>query len=152
MKTLLMCSILGLGTGLAVAQKVKESDVPKPVKSAFAKAYPAVKGIEWEKEDGSYEASFDQNKAELSVTLDAEGNIKEVETEIKQSELPSAVKTILIKDYAGYKVTEAAKIVAAGTTTYEAEVKKGKESFDLIFDPNGKLLEKNAKGKEHDKD
>ncbi len=140
--------ILGFGVGQGFAQKVKESEVPQVVKTAFAKAYPKVKDVKWDKEDGAYEASFDQNKADASVLFNADGTIKEVETEIEHNQLPAAVKNTLAKEYADYKVEGAAKIVAGGVTTYEAEVKKGKQTFDFIFDVDGKLLKKVEKSKE----
>ena len=148
MKKITLLLILGLGVDQGFAQKVKESEVPQVVKTAFAKAYPKVKDAEWDKEDGDYEASFDQNKADASVLFSADGTITEVETEIEHNQLPAAVKNTLAKEYTDYKVKEAAKIVAGGVTTYEAEVKKGKQTFDFIFDVDGKLLKKVEKSKE----
>ncbi len=142
MKKVIMLLIFGLVVSYGFAQKIKESEVPQGVKAAFAKAYPKVKNVKWDKEDGAYEASFDQNKADASVLLSADGTIKEVEIEIEHNQLPAAVKNTLAKEYSDYKVEEAAKIVAGGVTTYEAEVKKGKQTFDFIFDDTGKLLKK----------
>ncbi|CAN5608306.1 hypothetical protein BH10BAC4_BH10BAC4_14060 [soil metagenome] len=145
MKKLVIIALLGLGVGQVNAQTIKASDVPAAVKTAFAKAYPAAKDVKWGKEDGSFEASFDHNKKDMSVLLDVMGMIKEVETEIEKSELPKAVQETLKKDFADHKVEEAAKIVSNGVTTYEAEVEKGEKSWDLIFDANGKLLKKEPK-------
>jgi hypothetical protein len=153
MKTLMIAALLGLTLGQAQAQKIKDNEVPKNVKEAFTKVYPAAKNVKWGKEEGSFEASFDQGKSEMSVVLDNEGDVTEVETEIGKNELPQAVQDVLKKNYAGYKIEEAAKILANGVTTYEAEVEKGKESFELIFDNTGKLLKKTAQKEEgEDKD
>lgn len=154
MKKIIMLLIFGLVVSCGFAQKIKESEVPAVVKAAFVKAYPKVKDVKWDKEDGAYEASFDLNKADASVLFSADGTIKEVETEIEHNQLPAAVKNALAKEYSDYKVEEAAKIVVGGVTTYETEVKKGKQTFDFIFDATGKLLKKveTSKKKEEEKD
>jgi len=139
--TILIClAVASLGFG----QKMKGDEVPQVVSTAFAKAYPNVKNVKWEKEGDAFEAGFDYQKEEMSVVLDAAGKIKEVETEIEFSALPTAVKNSLTKDFADYKIKEAAKIVSENVTTYEAEGKKGKESFDFLFSEDGKLIKKAA--------
>ena len=61
------------------------------------------------------------------------------ETKIENSQLPKGVEKYVSDNYKGFKISEAAKIVKAnGETSYEAEVTKGKERKDLIFDANGK--------------
>jgi len=134
----------------AIAQKVKESEVPQVVKTAFMKAYPNAKGVKWDKEAAGFEASFDQNKNDMSVVLDKMGVVKEVETGIAKDKLPKAVLETLKKDFADHDIEETAMIVANGVTTYEVEVEKGKKSSDLIFDSTGKLLKKIDKEDEKD--
>ena len=148
MKKIALLLILGLGVSQVLAQKLKETEVPQNVKSAFAKAYPKVKDVKWDKEGADYEASFDENNADASVLLNADGAIKEMEIEIEMSQLPTSIKNALAKEYADYKVKEVAKITSGSVITYEAEVKKGKESFDFIFDSAGKLLKKIETSKE----
>ena len=155
MKTIIIIALLGLSIVQVNAQKMKESDIPSVVKAAFKKAFPSAKEVKWSKEEeeaGLYEVEFKNSKTEMSVLMDEAGTVKEVETEIKKSELPTAVQESIKKDYAGYKIEEAAKIVSNGITTYEAEVEKGEKSFDLIFDVNGKLLKKIEKKEKDEKD
>ena len=152
MKKVIIIALLGLGVSQVFAQKIKDSEVPQAVKAAFARAYPSVKDVKWEKEGDSFEAGFDQNRKDISVVLDAMGMIKEVETEIQKSELPKATQETLAKDYAGYKIEETAKLLANGVTTYEAEVEKGEKSFELIFDTGGKLLKKTEIKEKEDKE
>lgn len=138
----------------ANAQKMNETDVPANVKSGFAKKYPGAKVEKWEKEGTDYEAEFDLNKVETSAVFDASGNFKEVEQEIKTSELPKAVTDYCTKNYAGYKLTEAAKITdSTGKVMYEAEMSKGKEHFDALFDDKGNFVKKSTpETGEEDKD
>lgn len=139
----------------ASAQIIKESEVPKSVVSAFQAKFKDAKVKKWEKEDGKYEAEFVLNKVENSAVFSADGKLLESEVEIKTSELPKAVTDYVANNYAGYKLDEAAKITSAdGKITFEAEVKKGKESIDLLFDDKGTFIKKKVEtpGKEEDKD
>ncbi|MGZ3932663.1 MAG: PepSY-like domain-containing protein [Bacteroidia bacterium] len=155
MKTTLITMTALMIAWSASAQTVKETEVPKPVLTAFAEHFKGAKAEKWEKEkDGNYEAEFDWNKTETSATFSAAGQLVETETELKTSELPKTVSDYVSKNYTGYKLAEAAKITdAAGKVFYEAEVKKGKEEMDLIFDANGTFVRKHAEsGEEKDKD
>ncbi len=155
MKTIITTLALSLVVNLACAQKVKEAEVPAAVKEGFAKKYPGAKVEKWEKEGADYEAEFDLNKVESSAVLDASGNFKELEQEIKTSALPKTVGEYCTKNFAGWKLSEAAKITdAGGKVTYEAEMSKGKEHFDALFDDKGNFIKKGEieKGKEEKKD
>lgn len=117
-----------LGTGI---------DVPAATKAAVAKRYPGVKNVKWEKEDGNYESELSHNGKELSLVIDAKGNVLETETTIMVSALPTSVRDYVAKHYPGKEIKEAAEIVdTKRRKTYEAEV-GGK---DLIFDEKGQLI------------
>ncbi len=126
----------------ACAQKIKEAEVPKAVVTSFQTNFKGAKVEKWDKEkDGGYEAEFDWNKVETSATFSADGKLMETEVEIKVSELPKTVTDYVAKNYPGHKIAEAAKITdAAGKLSYEAEVKKGKEEMDLLFDASGNFI------------
>lgn len=130
---------LGLAATMTFAQTVKnvnKGKIPAAVLAAFHKDYPNVKDVDWDQEDGNYEAGFEVNKNELSVLYNAQGQKLETETEIKVSQLPAAVLKAVQTQKLG-TVKEASKIEKAnGKTEYEAEI-KGK---DYVFDASGKLL------------
>lgn len=142
MKKYLLLALAVVLTGAAQAQELTAKQVPVAVTAAFQKAHPAAKQVKWEKEDGNYEAEFKQGVEELSVVLTAAGQLLETETEIRVAQLPAAVRGKLTSAYAGYQVTEAAKIVTAatGATTYEAELRKPGKKMDVIFDANGEVV------------
>jgi len=154
MKTIIATLALSLIAGTTFAQKVKESEVPAAVKESFAKKYAGSKAEKWEKENGNYEAEFDLNKIETSALFDASGTFKEQEQEIKTSALPAGVTAYCTKNFAGWKLSEASKITTAdGKVSYEAEMSKGKEHFDAIFDDKGNFEKKGEVEKGHeDKD
>lgn len=151
MKTMLMIVASVLTFSCANAQKINEAEVPASVKNGFAKKYPGAKVEKWEKEGADYEAEFDLNKVESSAVFDANGTFKELEQEIKTSALPKAATDYCTKNYVGYKLSEAAKITdSTGKVMYEAEMSKGKEHFDALFDDKGNFVKKSAieKGEE----
>jgi len=132
------------------AQNVESKDIPAAVKKSL-ETNLKMKDAKWEKEEGNYEASFKKDGKETSVVINEAGTIVESKVEIVKKDLPVAVQAVLNKDYIGFKIEEAAKITANGVVTYEAEVEKGKETFELIFDAQGKVLKKKKKEAE-DKD
>lgn len=154
MKTSIVTIALSLGFTIANAQHLKETEVPAGVKKGFEKKYPTSKVNVWEKEGADYEAEFHLNKVESSAVFTADGTFKELEQEIKVSELPKAATDYCTKNYAGYKLEEAAKITEAdGKVMFEAEMKKGKEHFDVMFDQKGNFHKKGeVSSKEEEKD
>lgn len=150
-----------LTVSFAGAQDLKEADVPAAVKEAFKKKFPDVKKTEWEKEGANYEVEFDvvrvpmddpkakKQEIEKSAVYTATGELVQIEEEIPVSSLPKAVADYVTKNYAGKKISEAAKITESnGTVMYEAEV--GKE--DLIFDVNGNFVKKEVEADDKDDD
>jgi hypothetical protein len=139
MKSIVLIALIGLGLNDANAQKLKEAAVPEPVKATFAKHYAAVKNAKWEKENGNYEAEFENNKVTTSVVIDKTGALLETETTILESALPKKAQEYLAKNLSGKKIKETAQIVnVKGAVTYEAEV----AGADYLFDANGDFMKK----------
>jgi len=116
--------------------------VPDNVKESFAKLYPNVTDVKWDKEDANhFEAEFVENGKTVSLLFDNNGTLQETETEIAVTELPANVQTVINEKYAGYKITDASKIVDKdGTVTFEAEISNKKLQKELIFDLGGNFL------------
>ena len=63
--------------------------------------------------------------------------------EIKVSELSKEIHEYVAKNYPDYAITEAVQITYAdGKPMYEAEITKGIDSFDLLFDSFSNMLKK----------
>jgi hypothetical protein len=119
------------------AQNVDVSAVPLSVKTKFAKMYPNVKIMQWEKEDANYEANFKEDNTEESATYDATGKFVQSEKTLQVTELPKAITDYLAKNSPGKKIKEASQVTdAAGIITYEVQIKK----VDYIFDANGNFV------------
>ena len=139
MKTTIMIIAFVIGMSYANAQKIKKSEVPATVNASFAKKYPDIKSVKWEKEGLNYEAAFDLKKVETSVLIDTTGSILETESEIKINELPKPVVDFVAKNLYGQKIKAGSKIIdTKGVVTYEAAVGKR----DYIFDANGQFIKK----------
>ena len=116
------------------AEDKKTSNIPAAVTAAFSKEYAAAPKVKWEKERGSYEASFTMDGKKMSAVYAAKGNKEETETSIAIIKLPEAARKYA---EAKGKIKDAAEIVKAdGIVIYEAQV-NGK---DLIFDRTGKFI------------
>ena len=137
MRKIIVLFVLATLVTQAQAQKLMAKDVPKAVVAAFTKEYPSISDIDWSKDGSNYEAGYDSDYGDRSVTYNAAGNLIETEMDIEVSTLPAAVLEYVKKNYANSKVKEASKITdAKGNVTYEAEVK----GRDLIFDSNGNFI------------
>jgi len=134
---------------IAYAFTPKE-ETPAAAKTAFAAKFPTAQKVKWSIEKpGEYEVEFTANKVESSALFDAAGKLLETEFEIKEGDLPQAVKATIAKDFAGYKLDEIEKSTdAKGVAAYEMEAAKGKVKLELCFDATGKLVSKNPVKKE----
>lgn len=111
---------------------------PAAVAGAFQRGHAAATGLAWSRErDGGYEASFTEGGQSMSVVYAADGTAGAVETTIAVADLPAPVTAALARDHAAATVNEAARILDAGATTYEAEVTEGGRTHDLMFTADG---------------
>ena len=153
MKKLLTLRVCTIFVAFSFAQKLKD-ETPAAVKAAFAAKYPTAKKVKWSVEKpGEFEVDFTLNKVESSELYDAAGKLLETEAEVNEAELPQAVKTTIVNDFAGFKLDEIEKTTDAnGLITYEMEAVKGKEKLEIRFDANGKLLSREPLKEEKDKE
>ncbi len=143
MKNLMLLFFALAIAGCTNAQKVSENDLPQAVKTSFQKQFPSAQKVAWGKEENDYEAEFKNNSEETSAVFDAAGTLKETEVEMEVSNLPVSISDYCTKNFPGYKISEAAKITnSSGVVTYEAELSKGKDKFDAVFDAQGGFVKK----------
>ena len=150
MKKLLVTSICLVFILSSYAQKQKKEEIPSAAKTAFAVKFPKAQKVKWSIEKpGEFEAEFTLNGVESAALYDANGQLIETETEIKEAALPQTVKNTIAKDFAGYKINEIEQVIdSKNIVSYEMVVRKGKREFELEFLSNGKLLKKEEKKKD----
>ena len=141
MKAKLIITATLFFTSVISAQNI---EVPKEVKKTFSKKYPNISDVKWSKENSdAFEAEFNLNGTKTSVVIKEEGNIEETESAINIKDLPQNVVPYIKDNYAGYTITETAKIVDEnGNVFFEAEISKEKTSKDLLFDTKGNPVKK----------
>jgi hypothetical protein len=109
MKFLTAFLLVQLAVLSAVAQPLKDSQVPATVKNSFLAKYPGTQA-KWESENGGYEVNFKWTGKEMSCVIDKTGNILETETEIEENELPETARAYISNNYPGSRIRETAKI------------------------------------------
>jgi hypothetical protein len=63
-------------------------------------------------------------------------------TTVKVTDLPKGITEYVTKDFAGFTVKDATKIVTNNEVTYETVVAKGMTQETLLFDKDGKFIKK----------
>ena len=107
-----------------------------------------------EKDEGKtiYEATFKKDGRVHDVTVDEDGKLISDEEVIPLSEAPEAVRAALEKEHPGATVEKFERIKEGGKVSYEALVSgKGKRE-EIKFDEKGKVLEREDKTNDKDKD
>lgn len=65
-------------------------------------------------------------------------------TPVKVADLQKSITEYITKDYAGFIIKDATKVEANNAVTYEVAIAKGTTSESLVFDKDGKFLNKLA--------
>jgi hypothetical protein len=63
-------------------------------------------------------------------------------TPVKVADLQKAITDNITKDYVGFTIKEATKVVEKNVTTFDVVVVKGTTQETLCYDSNGKFLKK----------
>lgn len=139
--TLALALLVGAG---ASAGNIKESSVPAVVKSYVEKVYPRVSPVEWnyEEKGNYYNAEFKIDGANYSLDISPEGTLINSTNEIAASQLPNAAEAYIGKQYPGFQIKEARKLVRRGSTYYEVDIHGQNSNQMLTFSESGKLLDK----------
>lgn len=134
------CLLISL---MGYTQKITPDKVPASVKQAFAKKFPAATDAKYEMEKKNYEITFKDKGVGMSANFNPTGKWLETETAIMESDLPEEVSTAIAKDFAGFKISEVAKIETSDKPLiYEMDLKKDKEGYEAQFSPKGDVLKK----------
>ena len=136
------CAVGALGQ----EKKLKKSDMPAAVqKTADEQSKGAtVRGYSQETEDGkvAYEVALTVNGHSKDITMDAQGNVMEIEEEVDIKALPAEVRAGLEKQAGKATVGKVESLTKHGSlVAYEAQVRDGKKRSEIQVGPNGKPLD-----------
>src|SRR5690606_12150297 len=141
MKNLKIAALAIFATATMSAQDLKTNDVPSNVSNNFQKSYANATGVEWEMDGDNYKVEFDVNKMEHEIWYSKDGTVVKTESEISESELPSAIKSVIKNKYADHKVDSIEMTESNGQKNYEVELEKGwTKEVKVVFDATGKVM------------
>lgn len=129
-------------------QNISPEQVPAKVVKAFTDSYPAAIATKWEKKKDLFKAGFKIDKTDHDIWYDADGKIAKHRTEIKKSELPSAVTKAIQSGYEGYSIGDCEKTDEKGILTYKVKLKKAEDKKTLHFAADGSVLKKEKENKD----
>jgi uncharacterized membrane protein YkoI len=133
------------GTIAAQEKQLKKSDLPAAVqKTADEQSKGAtITGYKQETEAGkpAYEVKMTVNGHSKDVTIDASGNLLEIEEQVALDALPAAVRDGLQKKAGAGKISKVESITKHGTiVAYEAKVLTAGKKSEVQVGSDGKPL------------
>lgn len=146
-----ICTLIPLFLAFAASnagqeKHIRKADLPAAVqKTADEQAKGAtVRGYSKETEDGQpeYEVQLTVNGHSKDVSIDASGNLLEVEEQVTLEKLPAEVREALQKKAGSGKITKVESLTKKGTlVAYEAHVLTAGKRSEAQVGPTGKLLD-----------
>ncbi len=117
---------------------------PNDVQKAFDKMYPNATKISWDQEKASvWEAEFVSDGYKMEAKFSEKGIWIQTESDVKVSNLPSAVKETIRTKYTGWMTEEANKTESAVEgSLYELTLKMGVDKKSLSFKEDGTQISK----------
>ena len=138
----LTLTVIGLALLLVHACDA-DKKVPEKVKTSFAQKFPDAKNIEWAMEnDTEWEAEFTMNGVEYSSNFTVAGEWTETEFEMKITELPEVVQTVINSDYSDYNIEGIESSETKEGVVYEIALEKGENNVELSISKDGVVLNK----------
>ena len=137
--------MLAVGLSFAAEKKIGRSELPAAVEKAVQEQSvgATVKGFVKDTTGGKteYEVEMTINGLGKDVVIATDGAVLEVEEELPQSAVPSAVLQALTKLAKGGKIVKVESLKKHDKiVSYEATVTKGARKHEIAVDPDGKSL------------
>ena len=135
---------------VACAQK---KELPQSVNESFSKKFPSAKSVKWDKENETeWEAEFKMDGTKYSANFDNDGTRKETEHEIKITDIPEHIQSVLTHEFPKCKIEEAEISETPLQTVYEFGIEFNDQDMEVAIDNNGKIVKKEIKKDEDDDD
>jgi uncharacterized membrane protein YkoI len=152
--------ISGLSFVAAGAEDKEEKVFLDKLPPAVAKALKAQAGkdeitnVSKEKDEGKtvYEATFKRSGHVHDVTVDENGKLLSDEEELPAADAPKKIRQAIDREFPGAKIEKFERIKEDGKTNYEALLSGGKKREEIKFSDDGKVLEREDKTGDKDKD
>lgn len=120
-----------------------EIEIPESVKKSFVQKFPSAQDVRWDGDATThYEVEFVIDGKEKTAIFLVDGTFKEIETEIKLSELPKRVVKSIEKKFPLSKIVFALKVQRRNNSdAYVVAVDTGIEELDITLDAMGYEVE-----------
>ena len=144
-KYLVILSFLSIG--IVSCQETKkedknESGVPEAVKISFQNKYPGENDPDWKQDDhGYWESHFKIDGEKYRADFNSDGSWVETENNIKNDELPEAIKKVIAKKFGDEKITEVERVDSAKKGIfYDVEFRQKGKNMDVEFREDGTII------------
>lgn len=125
---------------ISCSQDIPASKIPSVVQNTLQSKFANAVDIEWEKHDNLYEAEFDMNNTDYKAHIDDSGKLVAYKWDIKTTELPEAVTSVIGREHNDYDIDDADKLEKDGISYYQVELDaSGKKDKHLVFTADGKI-------------
>lgn len=149
--TFAMAASLYLPFSAVNAERIELNQVPKAVTDGLRKEHPEARNITVDKEthfgQTYYEMKFKEHgHGEHQTLLDSQGRPFGHEEEVDPEKLPAAVTKSLGKLFPSYHIKDAEIIHNSDRSRaeYEIDVTAGDADWEIVMDPEGNVLTKDA--------
>lgn len=137
MKKLIFAICLAGASTVAVAQDIRQSEVPSVVLNAFQSKFSNAADVEWEMKGDLYKVEFEIGKFDHDLWIDKNGKVVKHKEELSKSDLPPAINDKIKAEYKDYRVDDVYKIESDGKVTYEVELDGNRGDREITFAPDG---------------
>lgn len=137
MKKLIFAICLAGASTVAVAQDIRQSEVPSVVLNAFQSKFSNAADVEWEMKGDLYKVEFEIGKFDHYLWIDKNGKVVKHKEELSKSDLPPAINDKIKAEYKDYRVDDVYKIESDGKVTYEVELDGNRGDREITFAPDG---------------
>ena len=147
-------SFAAINNSFAQEKKISQKDLPNAVVKSFQAKYPKaeIKGTAVEKENGhtyyEIESMDGTQKRDLLYTKD--GKVAEIEEGISLENIPSKIKSSVMKKYPEGKIKNAEKVTSNSKTTFELLVEHNGKKSVVVLDEKGNIQKMEKSEKEND--
>lgn len=141
--TILALFFLIGGIASSNAQDIDKKNVPVVVRSAFSKAYPKARDVDWKMEGSNYKVDFEIAKADHKATYTATGKTISFEKDIPNAQLPASIAKSIKTKYPQGRIDDVDWINTGGKVTYKIDI-EGTPDVNVWYGADGKFIKEVA--------
>ncbi|MEJ2617840.1 MAG: PepSY-like domain-containing protein [Ignavibacteriaceae bacterium] len=142
------------GSLSAQEKKIDKKELPAAVLNTFQNSYPdaAIKGTSIEKEKGKtyYEIESIEGTQRKDFLYTKEGKVAEIEETLALNNIPSFVKSSVMKKIPNCEINKAEKVTRDKYVTYELVVEHGMHKNEVVLDSKGNIQKVKKMKKENE--